>query len=417
MDEVFDGTAAERIEQRLEEIGTTLTGAENGWVFPLFTDTESFGAYTMALRFHDDGTVDVSIESHNNYLYLIDPEGLIDVNYSATSTYSLKASQGAVLSFDTYNELFHFFSDPMDDGVGFGGDLEFSVISLSPDEITMKGVKRGTRQTLRRLPPEVSPAAYLSEVDKTCERIFRYGLPYLQVGDKQVEVTFDGWDRRILAFTGDEGTPCQAPFALYAGALSLYEPVTLAGKTFRNFTYDASRNAFLATDPGAEGVAFANSTHPAGRLNVQLWWFNDDDGSMSASCREAWQAAQLSNAEVWGEDFVAAALGYGDYGQAFFFASGSPDFGVFTGNLPYHITPLDGNLVTLGYTGGFINTFRDNGQAYYFYVPGLVAWIDFIGGSATPRTYTMDVSDDETRIKLTDAADPGRWFILYDTEQ
>lgn len=59
--------------------------------------------------------------------------------------YTLKHENGILLSFDTYNRIFHQFSDPQSDGIGFGGDYEFYVMEHTSDHIVLKG-KRPIRE-------------------------------------------------------------------------------------------------------------------------------------------------------------------------------------------------------------------------------------------------------------------------------
>ena len=68
---------------------------------------QAFGGYNVLLKFGTDGKVTVASE-------------LYGASQTATSLFSVKQSAGIVLSFDTYNTIFHLFSDPADP-TGAGG--------------------------------------------------------------------------------------------------------------------------------------------------------------------------------------------------------------------------------------------------------------------------------------------------------
>ena len=85
----------------------------------------------MLAKFDTDGKVTVANE-------------VSFADYTETSYYSVKQSAGVMLSFDTYNNLFHVFSDPSaplagDQGSGMEGDYDFSVLSTTKDKEFLKG--------------------------------------------------------------------------------------------------------------------------------------------------------------------------------------------------------------------------------------------------------------------------------------
>ena len=78
----------------------------------------------MLIRFHKEGTADVSCD-------LFQPDKV------STGAYDMVNSAGPMLTFSTYNEIFHFFSEPSnalgigEDGMGMEGDrLSYLVLYL-----------------------------------------------------------------------------------------------------------------------------------------------------------------------------------------------------------------------------------------------------------------------------------------------
>lgn len=130
---LFEGTSADRIEKKLEEAKEILVSAPNGWLMEYYPSTLQFyGGYNVLASFTEDGNVTISAD-------------IADASQKATSFYNLKEQAGPVLTFDTYNEIFHFFAEPNSGigatGIGMEGDYEFTIMSASKEEIVLKGKK------------------------------------------------------------------------------------------------------------------------------------------------------------------------------------------------------------------------------------------------------------------------------------
>ena len=84
-----------------------------------------------------------------------------------------------MLSFSTYNDILHYFSDPAiyDQGNGLSGDYEFVMVDVPEDHqtIMLKGKKRGTYVRLTRLPDGTDFETYLKDVYDFQNRQRRFG--------------------------------------------------------------------------------------------------------------------------------------------------------------------------------------------------------------------------------------------------
>lgn len=136
--EIFDQSPDERLNSRINEYVTILSGHSQGWLLSVNTDVE--GGFNHWVRFDDKNRVDM----------LSDVE-LFDSRYTNSSTdkhessYSVKALQNIVLAFNTYNYL-HILADPQEDvnggknGDGLKSDFEFSFMESSENGmIRLKG--------------------------------------------------------------------------------------------------------------------------------------------------------------------------------------------------------------------------------------------------------------------------------------
>ena len=117
-DEIFDKSAAERLNEATDKYTNLLTKAPYGWAFEYYpTGDADDGALLYALKFNNDGTVDVAGDPSQEHHVMAE-----------SSIWDIILDQGPVLSFSTYNNLIHMWSDPNSDGEGYLGDYEFSFV-------------------------------------------------------------------------------------------------------------------------------------------------------------------------------------------------------------------------------------------------------------------------------------------------
>lgn len=179
-DDIFDQSAAERLEQYKLEYADALTADGGLWSMEYFCNPDEKG-YVFVMKFDKNGSVEISA----------DHQWIGDVFKQETSLWKMIADNGPVLSFNSYNSLFHVFSDPAnitgsgapvgDDGqtdideTGFGheGDYEFQVMELSEDGQTVRllGKKRMYEIFLHRLDANTNPQEYLQSVKDATARV------------------------------------------------------------------------------------------------------------------------------------------------------------------------------------------------------------------------------------------------------
>ena len=157
--DVFDKSAADRIDAAVATAEEVLLSSQNGWVLHYYAGQEyAYGGLNLAMKFKD-GKVTMyqegAVDANDNYVTL-------------TSTYKFTRDQGPVLAFDTYNDFLHSWGDPMGDNAptdvdGWEADYEFVVMNISEDQntITLKGKKFGNKMVMERL--NVTPEEYFDE--------------------------------------------------------------------------------------------------------------------------------------------------------------------------------------------------------------------------------------------------------------
>lgn len=230
--DIFDDSSANRIDAAIKESKDILTGASNGWLIEYYPASKmQYGGYNMLISFTDDGMATVS---GDNY----------DSDEKATSTYSLKQSAGVILSFDTYNEIMHFFSDPKNpvgigqNGKGMEGDLEFMLMEVSKDKIVLQGRKTRNIMIMTPMDENVNWADYLDNIldaDDIYSRFQNYN--YTQ-GDFKAKVKVSYRCMTVTYRVDDAEVSVPAPFIITnEGVIKFHEPLVLNEKTIDKLVY------------------------------------------------------------------------------------------------------------------------------------------------------------------------------------
>ena len=221
-DDVFDKSAAERIYQT--QLGTekVLNEAPNGWLMEYYpSKTQESGGVRIFMKF-DNGKVSISSE-----------HGAAD--QVETSYYSYDQDYGPTINFDTYNSLFHYYTEP-NSGVGstyigFGGDSEFTIVSYASDEVVLEGIKTKNRIVMTPLPADKDWKTLLQEYfdfrDKLEEEMPSYTMSfnaqtYEVIRSETAQYASRYW--RILSPAGEE---IDASFIYTDYGIKFYEPVEL----------------------------------------------------------------------------------------------------------------------------------------------------------------------------------------------
>lgn len=234
----FSEPASERMEKFLSNAQSTLTASEEGWVLDYFPDdNQLYGGFVYTVKFTKDKAT-VGCELAN------------DATAELTSLYRMTADNGPVLSFDSGNDFIHYFATPNGEHTkAYGGDFEFVIDSVGTDIVKIHGKRSLNTMYLRKL---AKPASlYLAEV-KGVQNSFDLTEADGTVNDQKVSLTFEG---RRVTFTAGETSVTEA-YIFYNEGIRLYQPVTIAGKTFSELKFDAAKLSLTATD--ADGVVFYN---------------------------------------------------------------------------------------------------------------------------------------------------------------
>lgn len=139
IDDIFDQNAAERTESAMKDYEAFLLADGGKWRMEYFCNSTEEG-YNFIVSFRNDGSVTIS--GKNKYIN----DGENAAFKTSTSLWDIIADYGPVLSFSSYNPVFHIFSAPYDipgttnpdtgtdideTGKGHEGDYEFRFMERS----------------------------------------------------------------------------------------------------------------------------------------------------------------------------------------------------------------------------------------------------------------------------------------------
>ena len=207
-DEIFDKSAAERINEAVANAKEVLTSSQEGWVMHYYVGQEyAYGGLNLAMKF-TDGKVQMYNETAQNS----------DGSYkSVVSTYKITRDQGPVLAFDTYNDLLHVYGDPAGSG---------------QNTITLKGKKFYNTIVLERLTRPV--AEYFDAATKMAESLTNAGVLAYTVGDKKAKF-YPGSSEYSVKYVDDKGEVASltVPYTSTDKGLLFNEPIELFGDTLK----------------------------------------------------------------------------------------------------------------------------------------------------------------------------------------
>ena len=399
-DDLFDDSSSNRIDAALKAHKQVLKSAENGWLMEFFPAAgQAYGGYNLLASF----TEDEAEFAGENALSTETSKGM----------YSLKQSAGPVLTFDTYNEIFHFFSNPNSDisgvgkkGVAMGGDFEFLIIKATQDSIILKGKKTANRIVMTPLAKDVVWSDFIDEINDADDVMTFKSFEY-HVNGKTIPVTVN---YRTLSFTytDESGNEVKekASYIQTAKGYKLYKPITIEGLTVSEFIYDSGAETFAAK----ENID-AKLLPIIPPLNQQLvtgdWYFKFS--GLGAFGKTYWNHTKVNGLDRDGEQLYFAYMGLDANGKYAF------NFGVlgdqlYRGALQFKYTLIGENKVTYNFAG----TGDPNGGFYYSNVLFNYIIVPITG----PRTYTLSSDDikNPTWIKLSDDSDPKNTIILSSSQ-
>lgn len=218
-DDLFDEAPSIRMQQMLSNTQRVLVSADKGWAFDYYPDRNlSYGGFAYVVSF---------TETHATVGAEIKPGEF------CTSLYKLTNDNGPVLSFDSYNEIMHYFAKPdSDHPQAYDGDFEFIILDVKDDVIKLRGKRTGNDMYMYRL--DRDPVDYLNDV---VDMSYDICLPDLvgSIGSTSLTGLIDPDVRNMTLKWGDESA--SEYFVPTDNGIRFLNPLTVEGVEISSLRY------------------------------------------------------------------------------------------------------------------------------------------------------------------------------------
>lgn len=257
---IFDKSAALRMNEEIKADIALLTGAENGWLVDYYAEKNyAMGGYAMHWKFLPDGTVDIACEVAVNGVPARQPDN---------SFWDVKAEQAPVLSFDTYNRVLQHFCEPSQSDIdGLAGDYEFIIrrnVDMG-DALVITGKRNGNKLIMRPVKAGEDPIDYLAKVKDFASSVITARNFDFYVNGQPIGTTLftngvkGGLSVRAINVqtaipSGAEGQEAVQDttvyFAFTPDGFRFNEPVRLGGSLVQHFVWNSEARKYVCTDEG-----------------------------------------------------------------------------------------------------------------------------------------------------------------------
>ena len=410
VDDIFPDSAANRMTNAINTYSDLLTANGGKWALEYFSSTSAPG-YVFILEFAKDGSVTVS--SNNPYADI--EEGL---SYgSDTSEWEVIGDNGPVLSFNTYNEVFHYFSDPdvSPRGRGFEGDYEFNLMKYENDTLFLNGKKHDMNMFMYRLPESVDKNTFFAAIDDMLKStVVPYFPTQLLIGSNGKEYVVSGIAGQVVSFyprTGDAITETVSGNAI-ATQTGFYflEPVELldsGGTKTLQVQHFIRQNdgSFLCTDDNKSVITSYELTTVLTDFATYDWNFeNSELGGKFASLYE-----QINNDSYANNNRRRLTFIHLYFNTSEKFSSEALLFQ--TGSYQCHFGVQDIQVVGNNKVKFILSDLRDtNGTNLLKKVPVVQEFLDLLANG----TFTLSCENalNPALIKFVSDVDPTNYFTL-----
>ncbi len=413
VEDIFDESPAVRLDNAIEYYTEYLQQDGGRWLMEYFASADEEG-FNFIMTFHDDGSVNIS--GQNEYVN----DGAFS---SDVSTWEVVSNYGPVLSFNTYNKVFHTFSSPQSDGTGHGGDYEFIILKAEDNKLYLRGKKsRDKGQVIDMVMTRLSTSDYptdedyfnsLAAVRKAAfsDRINNYVLT-TPSGKRYIcnDVTTMLWSfypetsslldagEYMNAIITTTGVRFMEPLAF----LNEYDENDVAAQNFE-FQPDGS---LLCTDDGAttiEGPALADLFE-----QTQLgWMFSTNSGEMGGRFLELFNNIVSEAKTTYKTTFNWLQLGYEPAKAKYrlYFRNGR-----YYGSIYVSHEKLDDHTIKFSFNPENPDAFDNNGKSHYNNLPSMKAMVELLCSD----TYTLTSNNVmvSNPMTMTSASNSANFVVL-----
>lgn len=411
-DNLFNESAAQRLNESVSKYQTLLESSDSGWVMEFLPSDGSYGGFIYTARFKD-GNVDMASEIglQNSSTGETWPAGTI-----VSSKYEVKSEQGVILTFDTYNLLFHFFSEPRgsSDTDGYESDYEFIFMRTSADNDTiyLSGKKYHNELKMYKLSSDMQ--SYISKVLETETNVTQVNRTSMEIDGKSYPITFDGRYLTVIDIDSDS-VALETPLMFNDNGFRLYTPITLNGITYEYFVYDSATGNVTSTDGSA--VITLPSAYDQFFHSRYPWYFQatvDGDYEMSDALY-----TDLRRAMTYSSSYTFSSVGITDPTRTSDINKGFPKVLYFQwvmhfGSWTFYLGGTYGISITITDEANSIYAITGLGDGYSFSGTRRTACMPFVNDIVNNSPYKVEFNDGlvKTTARFTSTTDSTVWFTL-----
>ena len=261
-DNLFDESAALRIEHNAEKLQNILVDAPNGWVLQYYTGRgiSVFEGFNLFAKFERSGKV--TLAGDHRFLR----NGNAGKYPEHSSLYELIREDGLVLAFNTWNDVLTPFVDPVafwaapdilvKDGEGMQGDQNLVVKFMSENQIILRGERYDAE--VRLVKADRDWQTYIADTKAMKERFTSDEINsyYITAGDQTMYVVglkngrYRISERVKNPLKVDSLSCCFTPYGFRNESVD-----TLAGHIFQEFKMAEDGSALLSEDGSVRIIA------------------------------------------------------------------------------------------------------------------------------------------------------------------
>jgi len=403
-EDLFSESSALRLNHAIQDAKEVLMSSENGWIMEYFPTNESAGE-TLLMKFNKNGMATIAAQNQYFPTYTED-----------NSTFDVIGDNGPVITFNSYNEVLHMFSNPVNpSGLGLKGDYEFIILETENDIMKLKGKKRGVTILLHKLSNEQDWKEYFTQLNNMESSLFNNILPvtwllssnnsYYELKNGNTHI-FTAKEKKEGVFTED----FNIPFIVTNYGIRFVQPFELGGKELQEFKLSDDKSSLIPIDEDANvnitGPSLTDFYFDALNNNRKMALLSEEE-NMSPSVKSIYEKIKMST-ESFGRKLTQIAFYTSKtYGKCLLirtYGTGNAD-----GNFSFSMNQVSNSEIELIFNG-FQRPYDVNAKRYYDEYEGVSELIDLIQGNYKISSKVSDLNP--TLLRCTNVANENIWFDL-----
>ena len=301
---IFDKSASLRVKDAMDNAHNVLVSAQYGWMLYYYPHPDlDYGGYLFSLKFSDK-----EVEAWSDLFA-----------NSSKSLYKMTSDDGPVLSFDTGNEVLHYFATPSGSSKNlYGesglyqahkGDFEFLIMKATAEEVILKGKR--SQNILYMYPLNESPETFNQKVTKTYTDVFvssytstiggEAASAYIDLTNRWITLTLTS-DAHAEAGDGEE----DVPFLYTDYGILFHNPVTIGDYTIESLDWDNASQSLVSRSGAPVAVNLKGQLPPGWRSYEDL--LGDYDLIFNDSGQPFWSAPRHANVSLVQDEYKKSML-------------------------------------------------------------------------------------------------------------